>query len=62
MKVRVTWTSGGKEVEVEVSCQTATVNWAEECAAKVKEAVEAMEKIFPRDTPPDKTEAEKVGQ
>ena len=49
MKVEVSWTSGGKQVKVEVECDTALKGWADACAKKVKEAVDAMEKLFPRD-------------
>lgn len=49
IKITVTYKSNGKEVKVEVECDTALTTWAEDCAKKVAEAVKAMEGVFPPD-------------
>lgn len=49
MEVTVKYKSGKKTIKVIVECQTATIDWAAECAKKVKEAVDAMQKIYPED-------------
>ena len=49
MEVTVEYKSGKKTITVTVECQTATTNWAAECAKKVKEAVAAMQQVFPED-------------
>ena len=49
MKVEVTWKSGGKDVKVTMDCDTALRGWAEACAKKTKEAVDALQKLFPKD-------------
>ena len=49
IKITVTYKSKGKDIKVEVECNTALIGWPDDCAKKVKEAVDAMEKVFPPD-------------
>ena len=49
VKTEVSWFSGGKEVKVTVECEEDVIDWANECADKVKKTVTAMERVFPRD-------------